>query len=109
LVLAGHFIHNSYEILVANKLSGRCVIRGIFFLVQVVIRIRGKRKVRCDVVSNNSSVVQVWCRVRLVHQITLVRQFAVVVLICIVLLRVKPALVSLLRSLMKVVVDNDVV
>jgi len=99
LIPVWHMLDNSYEFLVANKLSGGCVIRGIFFLVQVVISVRGARKVRCNFVANHSCVVQVWRGVRLVHQITLVGQFTVVVLVWVILWRVKPALVSLLLSL----------
>jgi len=109
LVLVRHLLDNFYEFLIANKLSGRCVISGIFFLVQVVLGVRGARKVRCNFVANHSFVVQVWRGVRLVHQITLVGQFTVVVLIGEVLLGVKSALVSLLLPLREVVVNDDVV
>jgi hypothetical protein len=53
--------------------------------------------------------VQVWCRVWFVHQVTLVRQFAVVVLIRVVWLGVISALVFLVWSLWEVVVDYDAV
>ena len=109
LVLVWNLLDNSSEFLVANKLNRRCVNCGIFFLVQSVISIWSTRKVRWNVVAKHSCIVQVWRWVWLVHQVTLVRQFAVVVLIRVVWLGVKSALVFLVWSLWEVVVDYDAV
>jgi len=109
LVLVWNLLDNSSEFLVASKLNRRCVNCGIFVLVQSVISIWSTRKVSCNVVTKHSCIVQVWCRVWFVHQVTLVRQFAVVVLIRVVWLGVISALVFLVWSLWEVVVDYDAV
>ncbi len=76
----------------------------------MVIGIWSTRKVRSHVVAKYSCIVQVWRRVGLVHQVTLVRQFigVVLVLIRVACLGVEPARI-LVWPLREVVVDDDAV